>query len=82
MKTTVSLTIDFDVITELRNRNINISQLVNAYLRSYVGSPEMELHNNLYDTEQEILLLQTKIAQQKKHMEDLKKKGYKIVEDE
>lgn len=81
MKTAVTLTLDLDVMTELRKKhNVNISSLVNDFLRSYLNAPEMQKAETFTETELDILKLQTQIAELEEHKKKLAKDSVIIRE--
>jgi len=43
MKSIVSMSIDYEVIVEARNRQINISKMCNNFLRDYLNMPKTDL---------------------------------------
>jgi polyhydroxyalkanoate synthesis regulator phasin len=80
MKTNVNMTIDADIMAELREKGLKISPLINTFLRGIINSPEIEKQQSVFETESQILKLKTQVADLEDHKRKLEKKTVIIRE--
>ena len=80
MKTHINITIDLEVYLELKEKTLNISQLVNAQLRAYLNLKEEpkikdldKLKKKALTTESKLVKLREKIDKQEKETKEKEK---------
>jgi hypothetical protein len=79
MKNHITLTIDVDVILELKEKKVNVSNLVNDFLKEYVGIKEGEELEYLSQVDLELLKAQAHLLNLKNRRKELENKGQKII---
>ena len=71
MKIQKTITIDLEVFLELKERNVNISELVNSYLKEFLNIKEKETGKRLESLKSDILKIETNLLNKKKIVNDL-----------
>lgn len=73
MKTNTCITLDMDLIMEIRRQKLSLSPLINEYMRAYLKMPKAEkvAYTRLNE---EILLANAKVADLTKQKEEFDKK--------
>ena len=79
MKSTVTITLDSDIIAEARKVNLNISGVLNAYLREHLNLPEVIKPESVITTEHEIAQMEARLADLRSHHKKISK-GSVILE--
>jgi len=79
MKTTTSLTLDSEVILKLKSKNINVSGVVNSFLKTYLEMPQDQKEHDVYTIDNEIQKAMVKLTDLKTTKKKLKKEANKDV---
>jgi methenyltetrahydromethanopterin cyclohydrolase len=79
MKTTTSLTLDSEVILKLKSKNINVSGVVNSFLKTYLEMPQDQKEHDVYTIDNEIQKAMVKLTDLKTTKKKLKKEVSKDV---
>ena len=81
MKTNMTLTIDTEVLIELRKRKINKSKVVNIYLRRFLEIADEEKQpDDLEELNTKLIKEEIKVDQIKEKMEEIERKKRKMIE--
>lgn len=79
MKTTTSITIDVEVLSELRRRKLPLSTMINGFLKSYLELPEDETKVEGEDINLKIASKESELSVLRKMKEKSEKKSEKKV---
>jgi len=74
MKTQKTLSIDFEVLIELQKKNLNVSKLVNDYLKEFLNIKEDNKGKRLSQLKEEILKEESKLLEKKRITKELEEK--------
>lgn len=78
MKTTVTMSIDVDLVAELRARRVKISPLVNNFFKSYLDKKEPRKANEKAEVIEELAILKVQL----RSLEDKRDKIEKEEDEE
>lgn len=74
MKTILTISVDPEVLLEIRRKNINTSGLINIFLKSYLGIKTKDLPEHHYQLLEEIKVRKAALFEAEKALEKKKKK--------
>ena len=73
MKSTISLTLDSEVLMDIREQHINISSLINNFLKEFVKEPSDDQRNYILNS------LKARIQELEKEKKERKTEKKKVI---
>lgn len=81
MKSHLTVTIDTDVLIELRKKDANISQLINSFLRDYLQfQTEGKKIDLLSEVNKELIQANARVVDLQERRKELVRKGQVVIE--
>lgn len=80
VKISTHVSLEDDLYYEAKTRRVNLSSIINDFLRSYLEMPRDETDNTMADVDAELIKVKasaTKLEQQKKSLEQKKMERFK-----
>jgi len=74
MKSTISITLDAEIILELRKRKENISGVINSFLVNYLELNKKKIPDKIEQLKEDILKNKAELALKEKTLKELNKK--------